>query len=397
LVICDLGYVSRAVTDPARRLAAERSGIPAANVVICATHTHGGPEYDGTLRDLRHDAALRANGEDPLEPINYRKVLVRRISETVRKAAESERPAKISSVLAHQPDLSFNRRFHMRDGSVRFNPGKMNPEILRPAGPIDTELPWILFHDVTTDEPLGSLSVFAMHVATFHKNSTWGADYPGVLQRKLSERFGDRFVSLFGQGTCGDVNHIDVSSKEPQDGGTEPIRIGSTLAATLLAALPDVRPATAPALAALSRTVQAPLQSITPAQVKQAYDVLSGDPRRVSFLERVDAWKVLNTRWLREEHGETFPMEVNVARLTPEIAIVCLPQEIFVEIGLEIKRRSPFPQTLVVSMAHDLDFYVPTEKAFAEGSYETVTSSVKPGSGEMLVEVAVSLLKELAP
>jgi hypothetical protein len=396
LVICDLGYVSRSVTEPARRLSAERTGIPPENIVICATHTHGGPEYDGTLRDLRHDAVLRVQGEDPLEPINYSKQLVQQIADTVQAAAAAERPVTIASVVAEQLNLSFNRRFHMRDGSVRFNPGKRNPDIIRPAGPIDPELPWILFCDARTDEPIGSLTVFAMHVATFYKNNTWGADYPGVLQRELNNHFGDRFVSLFGQGTCGDINHIDVSNNEPQNGATEPIRIGQTLAATLLTALPNLHRAAEPAFKMRSQIVEAPLQSMTPEQVKQAYEVLSREPRAVSFLERVEAWKVLNTRRLHEEHGETFPMEVNALRLAPQIAVVSLPEEIFVEIGLEIKRRSPFSQTLVISMAHDLDFYVPTRKAFAEGSYEIVTSCIEPGSGEMLVEAAVSLLEELA-
>jgi hypothetical protein len=74
---------------------------------------------------------------------------------------------------------------------------------------------------------------------------------------------------------------------------------------------------------------------------------------------------------------------------------VTLPAEIFVELGLAIKAASPFETTLVIELANDSLGYIPTKKAFAEGSYEIVNSRVEAGSGERLVEAAISLLKEL--
>ena len=90
-------------------------------------------------------------------------------------------------------------------------------------------------------------------------------------------------------------------------------------------------------------------------------------------------------------------MEVRVIRLSADTAIVTLPHEIFVELGLAIKQASPFRNTLVLSLCNDVDFYIPTRKAFAEGSYEVVNSRVKPGAGEALVAAAVGMLKELKP
>jgi NurA-like 5'-3' nuclease len=88
-------------------------------------------------------------------------------------------------------------------------------------------------------------------------------------------------------------------------------------------------------------------------------------------------------------------MEVQVFRLDRDTAIVCLPCEIFVELGLAIKQASPFKRTLVVEICNDRPSYVPTRKAFAEGSYEVTNARVKPGAGEMLVDAAVELLKQL--
>lgn len=99
----------------------------------------------------------------------------------------------------------------------------------------------------------------------------------------------------------------------------------------------------------------------------------------------------------RQKFGDNLPMQVQVIRLSSEAAIVCLPHEIFVEFGMAIKAASPFPNTMVVSLCNDVDFYVPTRKAFAEGAYEVINSRIKPGGGEKLVESAIELLKELTP
>ena len=45
----------------------------------------------------------------------------------------------------------------------------------------------------------------------------------------------------------------------------------------------------------------------------------------------------------------------------------------------------------------DCPDYVSTRKAFGEGSYEVVCSWVEPGGGELLVDSAVRLLKQLKP
>ena len=65
------------------------------------------------------------------------------------------------------------------------------------------------------------------------------------------------------------------------------------------------------------------------------------------------------------------------------------------EFGLTIKAASPFKRTLVIALANDRPCYVPTLKAFKEGSYEVTNSRLKAGSGEKLVETAVAMLKEL--
>ena len=83
--------------------------------------------------------------------------------------------------------------------------------------------------------------------------------------------------------------------------------------------------------------------------------------------------------------------------LGPDLAIVCLPGESFVELGLAIKRASPFRTTLVVELCNCVEtIYIPPRVAYAGGSYEVTNSTVQPGAGELLVETAVRLLQDAA-
>jgi hypothetical protein len=126
------------------------------------------------------------------------------------------------------------------------------------------------------------------------------------------------------------------------------------------------------------------------AQAKANMDLVG--TRELSFLDQVEAYKITA---LQAYDERTLPLEVQAFRLGRDTAIVTLPGEMFVELGLAIKAASPFRTTIVIELANDAPGYIPTKKAFAEGSYETVNSVVEPGVGEALVETANRLLKEL--
>ena len=102
-----------------------------------------------------------------------------------------------------------------------------------------------------------------MHLDTVG-GSQYSADYPYFLEQSLQEEVGQDFVSVFGTGTCGNINHFDVSKPGPQKGHQETTKyLGETLAATVIAALPDLKDVMRPSLAVRSATVQAPLQEYT--------------------------------------------------------------------------------------------------------------------------------------
>ena len=114
--------------------------------------------------------------------------------------------------------------------------------------------------------------------------------------------------------------------------------------------------------------------------------------RKMKFLDQVHAVTIVD---LNLYHRQTLAMSVQAVRLGRDVALVALPGEIFVELGLAIKKASPFAVTMVVELSQQCPGYVPTQKAYGEGSYEIVNSRLKPGGGEALAQAAIELLKEL--
>jgi neutral ceramidase len=391
LVSCDLIGISRAVTAKARAQASERTGIPVPNIMICATHSHTGPLFEGPLRDYFHEVAERKNSHDPQEEIYYPAFLIERLVKVVAAAQSNVRPAELQAGIATQKGLTFNRRYWMKNGKVVFNPGQVNPDIVRPAGPTDPDVGILLARDVSTKQPFAGLTVFATHSDTVG-GTLYSADYEYYLEQTLRAAFGKAFISAFGLGTCGDINHIDVSRKDLTSGLPVAEHLGGTLGQAVITAAPGLPVITQPTLAVRSTTLQVPFQQVTPEHLADARAVMQKfNDTHTAFLAKVDAVSTLDLAG----GGPTRPMEVQVFKLDAETAIVCLPCEIFVELGLAIKHASPFRNTLVISVCNDRPSYVPTRKAFAEGSYEVTTARVAPGAGEMLVAAAVKLLRSL--
>ncbi|MEN6336264.1 MAG: neutral/alkaline non-lysosomal ceramidase N-terminal domain-containing protein, partial [Phycisphaerales bacterium] len=385
MAFCDLIGLSIDVSQRVRDRVVKEAGIPWANILLAATHSHTGPLYADALRDHLHEKAVAKYGKDSCEEVDYPSQLVSRIVEAIEEADAKVRPVQAEAVLAQQQGLSFNRRFHMKDGSVRFNPGVLNPDIVRAAGPIDPEVGVIVFRDGQT--AIAGLMNFSLHLDTLG-GTQYAADYPYYVEQTLREKLGKDFVLLFGNGTCGDINHIDVTTRDRLT--TE--AIGTTLGRTAAAALEQAKAIAEPSLAARNVAIETPVQQFTPAEVEQAKrDMDKIGTSELSFLDQVRAYKIVDA----QSRGASIPLEVQVFRLSDEVAIVGLPGEVFVDLGLAIKNASPFPITLVIELCQDGIAYVPTEKAFAEGSYETVNSRIEPGGGERMAKAAIRLLKEL--
>jgi hypothetical protein len=288
----DLCSVPRDLTDLARAQASKLTGIPPPNIVITATHTHGGPEYAGPLRDFLHERARKTNdGRDPHEPIDYRAQLVDRWANVIAAAWSNRQPARLEVIIPRLEGFAFNRRYWMKDGSVGWNPRRGDTNIFRPAGPVDTDFPFLLARRDGSREALGSLSVFAMHTAVYG-GAPFGADFPGHLQTHLAAAFGPKFVSIFGEGCAGDVNHLNPFSPDPQHSTNVSPAAGRAMAEAALANLPFASAVKPGSLAVRSTTIRSPVVPVSDEEYASARKLMETlDRNGAAFLVIVDAWR----------------------------------------------------------------------------------------------------------
>ena len=388
IIVCDIIGIFLEVSIPARKLIEENLSIPASHISIAATHAHTGPLYSGSMRNQFHSEAIARDGSDPHEKIDYPKFLIKQIVEVTKQAKNNLQQVNISAGFGFENRIAFNRRFVMKSGKVRTWIGINHPDVVRVAGPIDTEIGLVQFTSVKNKQPVSLISSYALHLDTVG-GTKFSADFPYYLSKSLKEKFGEQFTSLFGAGTCGDINHVNTKTKKRNKTN----EIGNYLTESVLKALPDLKPASKPSLKIKSAIVNAGKQQYTEAEITEAKTITPRiNDSKIPFNKRVKSYSIVN---LQENKNSTLPFEVHVFQISKDVAIVTLPGEVFVELGMQIKQESPFKTTLVIELANEAPGYIPTKKAFAEGSYETLNSRCVPGSGEEMTSVAIQLLKEL--
>lgn len=409
LVVCDLCGIAVDLTTEVRRQASIRTKIPERHIVLSATHSHTSPDYTRDLFvHLGKPASERAAD-------GYSARLIQGVVEAIVKAHETAEPSVIHAGTARQEfAVSFNRRFLMRDGSVRTWMALDHPEVLRAAGPIDPDIGILTVHAASDDTCGAVFSNFALHLDTVG-GLEWSADYPFFIEQAMREALGKNVISIFGTGCCGDINHVDPAHRERNKTAV----IGGALGQTVRKSLSKLPPVKQPMLRVQSAVVPLPAESVTREEVARATKLLAAarDGTKVDFFDQVKAYKqvILDNLRHRPAHGtadklvswglsrawagigDRLPVEVSVLTLGDEVAIVCLPGEVFVDLGLAIKRASPFRTTFVIELANCVETaYIPTRAAYAAGSYEVTNSLVQAGSGEMLVEAAIRMLRNAA-
>ena len=384
MVVCDLIGLPQAVVSEARRLIEEKTGVPAGQVMIAATHTHTAPVVlgDSAITDLVASNTKLSEA--------YTRQLPTWIAQAAAEAYAGRTPARVFFASRNETELSFIRRFWMKDGTVGWNPGKLNAKVIRPIGQVDPQVN-VVYAEAIDRKPLVTLVNFALHLDTTGGYKV-SADFPATLARCLGDYKGPGMLTVFANGACGNVNHVDVTSAQPQHGPEEARRIGTALAGDVLkaylhmTAVDDVR------LRVRREVVQLAPAVHTAEELRKAREIAARRGVGATFLEQVKAYRILD---VEARQGKPFEVEVQVFGLGREVAWVALPGEVFTELGVSIKAASPLRQTNVVELANGGTPYIPNRSAFPEGQYEVVSTRYAEGAGELLVTTALRLLADL--
>jgi neutral ceramidase len=233
---------------------------------------------------------------------------------------------------------------------------------------------------------------YAMHLDTIG-GTLISADYPYFLGRLLGRVRDPDMLTIFTAGTAGDIGGWDVRRPGPQFGYDEARRKGEVLGAAVIRAYTHLQPVSPTTVGALSSTIDIPVPKLTAEEVAAARALLATPlPKNVDItLDRIDAIRKVA---IAELPGSRLTAEIQVIAVGP-IAFVGIPGELFVELGLEIQKQSPYPYTFIVAQPDDVMHYIPTKLAFSQGGYETANSRIAPGGGELIAQKAVELLRQL--
>jgi len=407
-VLVDSLGMSRDVFDAAKRITHEKTGIPIEHMLMAATHTHSSIS-----------ARSSRNAEMGETLSDYQRFVIRRIADGVRRALNNLEPARIGWGSVQEPTQVFNRRYLMKPGTPTpnpfggtdkavMNPGRGNPNILKAAGPTDPE---IVFFSVQSRDgrPIALLANYSLHYVGPSAGAVISADYFGVfsdriqqmLHRKASlsggaDRLTPPFVGILSNGTSGDINNINWLQK-PQK--RWPPYAKMTQVATLVAqavhrAHQEIEFRNWVDLDARQRELDLAVRKPTEEQLAYARKILDKPENAPQYhkRERVYANRVLDLN--------QSPDKVSVVLQTfriGDLSVCAIPFEVFVEIGLELKQKSPFGRTFTISHANGSEGYLPTSAQHKLGGYETWlgTNRVEFQAAERIVTHLLSMLNQM--
>jgi len=347
------------------------------------------------------------NPRVPRDP-EYLKQVVEGLAEAIEQAAGRMAPAQIGWGVAPLPDEVNNRRWFMREellgpnpfgrmDRVRMNPPAGSPELLRPAGPTDPDVSVVSIH--TADgKPLALLANYSLHYVGDVPAGTVSADYFGEFARQIGQRLAPDgpFVAMLTNGTSGDVNNINF--REPRK--AVPIfqritTVASRVADAAQAACREMKYQDRVPLAMVERQISLGVRKASAGELAQARAVLAEkDEKKLPGLARYYAESALAI----DKYPDTVDVKLQAIRIG-DLGIVSMPCEVFAEIGLELKRRSPLQPTFTIQLANGYNGYLPSPEQHALGGYETwraTSSYLEVQASRKMTDTLLEMLAEVA-
>lgn len=376
VVSCDVTNLPLHYIVSARKRIGEICKVPPENVMITATHVHTGP-------NLHPRSFQKASPEQMAVAVAYMQHLPDMIAESVKLAEADLAPARLHAGIGRVDGVEFNRRFVMKNGTVMANPGKTYPplgyEIVRPAGPTDPTLP-MLYLDTPDGKALATAVNFAIHLDTTGGHR-YSADIPYAMGRILRWVKGADMATQFTYGAAGNINHYDLlDPHHPRrvKGYGEAARIGALIAAGVLRSYGHLQTVVHPTIKVSREYVPLELDAAATAKMKE----LHGHAK--SFDDGDHHYTLSDGKY-------SLSAEVMVITIGDEVALVGVPGELFVELGLALKNGSPYPVVFACSNANGSIGYIADRKGQSEGAYGG-NSQYVPGWGESLVTSAIRQL-----
>lgn len=413
IVDLDLIYIWDGEAPAVMQAVADLTGLPPTHIRVAYTHTHSGPINGATW-----SAWIKAGSE--MVPA-YDAMLQHQVAGVAQAALQRLRPARIAAG-AGQAQITVNRRFQRpEDGAVVIGRNWQ--------GPVDPEVKLVRI-DGHDGQPLAALVNYACHPITVGPDCTLiTPDYPGVVKRVVEQSTGA--TCLFLQGAAGNVGPArgvarnglneyrrlgailgSEASRVWWELSTRPVRehYAGTLESGAPLAIYDDEPLPEPdtTLRVATRPLRLPLKQLPPpAQLEAEFEgyaarlnelrASGGAEAQIRELTMLAKRAGMRADLARRSDGQTHrTFELQVFTIGDSIALAALPGEPFVEIGMAIKRGSPFAHTLFSGYSNVGWAYIPTPDAYPLGGYEVEITPFSPAAAGQIVDESLALLHELA-
>jgi hypothetical protein len=385
--------LQREVTTDFRQYISEQTGLPMEAIYIHSTHSHNAPI-------VKKDSEVEIERE-------YYNFIRHKIVDVTKFAFEDLKPTKMGWGIGKAPNISFVRRYRMKDGSVQTNPGLNNPEILNALGKVDDRVSVLRF------EREGGDSLVLVHFAN-HPDSVGedkiSADWPGFTRRTVEKAI-DGTKCIVVNGAQGDINHVNV---HPTGGYMNDIRmdfdgprsykhseyLGRVVTAGVLQAYDKVQYTDVDTLKYKQRTIRISSNMPTPEELPEAHRIddlhNAGRDDELGYSGMMlttvvaEAWRMVSL-----EHGpEYYEMDLSAIAIG-DIAFVGIPGEPFAGIGFGIGEAEGWDLVLTTCITNGKQGYFPMKEAYDEGGYESRSSFFKVGVAETIIKEGKELLKEI--
>ncbi len=372
------------------------TGVPRDRIYVHSTHTHTG------VADMPRGSYTP---EENQLVTSYAELRVAKLADAGRAALADRAPATISIGQTECKGVSFIRRYRMKDGSSRTNPGTSNPDVVAAIGTPDESLRVVRFK--RKGAPDIAIINFGTHPDTVG-GTKYSADWPGVVRQTFESAIGGGVKCLFLNGAQGDVNHhmrLPPPARQAlyaaRGNGTNPKAIATFMGRAVAGAAISVWDI-------CEDVPSGPVRGIV-----KAHPLPTNRPSadEIKWIELFDAGrkneiplKGMELTTLTSPGGRARALkdgpdsrEILISTLVigDALAFAGIPGEPYVDIGRAIKAQSPFATTIISCLTNGSHGYFPSTQAHQEGGYEGLSSWFAAPAGDMIVAAGVTQLKEL--
>ena len=378
------------------------TGLPKEAIFIHCTHTHTSPcVTESNINCVKSD-------EDRKLVAEYRQFLTRRVVDAAVDAIEDLKPAKMGYCIGKAQNFAFVRRFRMKDGSVRTNPGVNNPDIVAPIGELDERVSVVRFDREGADNIV--LANYANHPDVIGGDQI-SADWPGLFRRSFEKAI-DGVKCIFFNGAQGDVNHVNVRPgpgylndtfvdfDDVSRGYGHSVWMGRVMAGAVMQVYDKAIYLDNYDIKYTKKTVNIPSNMPDPEKMAEAHRIndlhVAGRDAELPYEGMMLTTVVAEAgRMVRLEHGpEFFPMTFS-ALSVGDIAFFGIPGEPFNGIGRAIKKAEHWELVIPCCLTNGSEGYFPMQDAYDEGGYEARSSNFGSGVAEKIIGEGLDMLAGL--